>query len=96
VTGRILVTARCRRKGHVLAELAAGDPLRVLVPHHAVGTAKGGRIVNRRGGPVEEPLDRSMSWMAMCSCGVHPVSGRELANAADDSVAVIVLDLVLL
>jgi hypothetical protein len=38
VSGRVLVTVRCRRKGHVLAELAAGgDGRRVLrMRHHAV------------------------------------------------------------
>jgi hypothetical protein len=38
VTARVLVTVRCPRKGHVLAELAAGgDGRRVLrMRHHAV------------------------------------------------------------
>jgi hypothetical protein len=35
VTGRVLVTVRCRRKGHVLAELSAGVyGQRVLRMHH--------------------------------------------------------------
>jgi hypothetical protein len=66
MTGRVLVTVRCRRKGHVLAELAVtGDGQRVLrVCHHLVllidedGQVKPG---NRVPGP---PLWHSHDWEA--------------------------------
>lgn len=93
---RALIPAMCPRRGHVLAELLAGDPLRVRVPHIAHGRAKGGRIVNARGGEAVEPLDASMSYPAMCSCGVHPVSGAELHRAWRAGDKVVIARLVLL
>jgi hypothetical protein len=82
VDSRVLIPAYCQRRRragqHVLAELLAGDPLRIRIKHVAYGHAKGGRIVNARGGPLEEPLDLSMSYLAMCSCGVHQIRGADL------------------
>ena len=85
MTGRVLVTARCPAKGHGLAMLlATSTGLRVRVPHLAVGHAVAGKGHNRRGGSFEEPLDRSMSYIAVCGCGHgHPVSADALARAAD-------------
>jgi hypothetical protein len=57
VTGRVVVTMRCRKRWHTLAELlATPDGLRVHIPHHAEGHALGSRVVNRRGGRVVAPL----------------------------------------
>ena len=92
MTGRVLATARCPAKGHVLAELlAAGDGLRVRIPRHAVGHPVAGKARNRRGGPVEEPLDRSMSYIAVCGCGHgHPVSAADLALAAESGESTVI------
>ncbi len=97
MTGRVLVTARCRRRGHVLGQLLAVTGTReVVIPHYAVGTAKGSQIVNQRGPEVAEPLDRSMTYNAMCSCGVHAVHAAVLDDAAATGVTVITLDPILL
>jgi hypothetical protein len=101
VTGRVLVTARCRTRGHTLAELlATPDGLQVHIPHTAVGHAKGSRVVNHRGGPLVAPLldpdpELSMIWPAMCAEGVHSVCARDLARAASTGTKVITLDPVL-
>jgi hypothetical protein len=103
VTGRKVVTAYCRGKGrHTLAELLpAPNGLHVRIPRHAVGHAKGNRVVNRRGGPVGAPLldedgEPSSVYLAMCSHGVHAVHARDLARAADARTRVITLAPVLL
>jgi hypothetical protein len=97
VDSRVLIPALCQRRGHVLAELLAGDPLRIRVPRAAYGRAKGGRIVNARGGEVVEPLGASMSYPAMCSCGgVHPVSGGDLLREWRAGAKVVIARLVML
>ena len=92
MTSRVLVTARCPAKGHVLAELlATPSGVQVRVRHLAVGQAVAGKVHNRRGGHTEEPLDRSMSYIAVCGCGHgHPVSGAALAHAADAGETVVI------
>ena len=101
MTGRVLVTARCRTRGHTLAELlATPDGLHVRIPHTAVGHAKGGRVVNRRGGRLVAPLhdpdpELVMVWMAMCAEGVHSINAGDLARAHDTGTKVITLNPVL-
>jgi hypothetical protein len=92
VTDRVVVTDRCPAKGHVLAELlATADGIRVRVPHVAVGRAAAGGVRNRRGGEINEPLDRSMSYIAVCGCGHgHPVSGDDLMRAAEAGESVVI------
>jgi hypothetical protein len=75
VTGRVLVTARCRTRGHMLAGLlATPDGLHVHIPHTAVGHAKGSRVVNRRGG---QP--RGSNARLRARCPVHGSRGGTLA-----------------
>lgn len=93
-TERVIVTARCHRRGHVLAELIAdGAGVRVRVPRHAVATVRKGRAVNGRSVALSEPLDRSMSYTALCPCGAAPVSAAHLADAMDARREVIVVAL---
>jgi hypothetical protein len=68
----------------------------VVVLHHATGHAKGAWVVNRRGPQVDEPADESMSYLAMCSCGVHAVHVRELAEAMGTGAKVIKPALILM
>jgi len=101
VTARVLVTAYCLGRGgrgHTLAELVAtSDGMRVFVPHHAVGHAKGSRVVNRRGGSASHALDSSMSmtYLAMCAHGVHAVHARDLTDAAAEGRLTLTLSPVL-
>lgn len=101
MSDRPIVTVRCRKRGHLLAELlATPDGLHIHVPHLAVGHAKGSRIVNRRGGAMVVPLrdddgEPSTVCPAMCADGVHSVYARDLARAADTHVRTITLDPVL-
>jgi hypothetical protein len=88
MTFRVLVTAKCESRHHVLGELlAVRDGLVVRVRHPAAGRAVGGRIHNKRGKALFEPLydtdgDPSMSYPAMCGCGVtHLVSASDLDRA---------------
>lgn len=95
MTGRVLVTAKCSGRHHVLAELLAEDrQLVVRVPRHAAGRAGGGRVHNKRGGEVTEPLgDSSMSYLAVCGCGVtHVVSARVLERARVAGESIVVID----
>ena len=102
MTSRVLVTARCRTRGHTLAELlATPDGLHVHIPHTAVGHAKRSRVVNRRGGPLVAPLldpdpELVTVWLAMCAEGVHSIHADELARAASAGTKLITLDPVLL
>jgi hypothetical protein len=102
MNGRLLVTARCRGRGgrgHTLAELVATpDGVRLLIPHPAVGHAKGSRVINRRGAPASHALDSSMSmtYLAMCAHGVHAVHERDLTNAAAEGIVTLILDPLLL
>jgi hypothetical protein len=101
VTGRVVVTVRCRKRGHLLAQLlAAPDGMHVHIPRSAAGHAKGSRVVNRRGGPLTAPLldedgEASMSYLAMCADGVHAIHARRLADAAAARTRIITLDPVL-
>jgi hypothetical protein len=105
VTGRPVVTAYCDGRGgrsHTLAELLAlPDGLHICIRRCAVGHAKGTRVVNRRGGPLDAPLldedgEPSMTYLAMCAHGVHAVNARDLARAKDAGTKVITLAPVLL
>jgi hypothetical protein len=102
VTGRVLVTVRCRKRGHLLAELlAAPDGMHIRIAQVAAGHAKGSRVVNRRGGPLTVPLldedgAATMSYLAMCADGVCAVHARDLARAADTRATIITLAPVLL
>ena len=81
MSGRVIVTARCRGRGHVLAELAASDGgLRVRVRHHAALARRG--PLRRQAGQASDSLDPSLSWQAGCSCGMSTVRGTDLAAAA--------------
>jgi hypothetical protein len=84
VTGRVLVTARCRRKGHVLAEFTAtavGRAVHIRQPLTSYRDGDGQVVrADHDGGPLAdasgEPfrLDRGMlsggeSYRAGCPCG---------------------------
>ena len=81
MTGRVLVTVRCPRKGHVLAELApGGDGRRVLrMRHHAVLLiAEDGSVAQQHlppgtpsGGGLWHSADwetRAASYPVTCPC----------------------------
>jgi hypothetical protein len=97
VTGRVLVTVRCRKHGHRLAQLlAAPDGMHIHIPHIAVGHAKGNQVVNRPAGPLVVPLldedgEPSMSYPSMCADGVHIIHSRNLAAAAAARTTIITL-----
>jgi hypothetical protein len=95
VTARVLVTAKCRSRHHVLAELlAVGGSLTVRVPSPAAGRAEDGRIHNKPGSQLVEPLgDGSMSYPAVCGCGVtHVVSAGTLERARVAGEPIVVID----
>jgi hypothetical protein len=96
----VLVTAHCRRRGHVLAELlAVPGGLRVRVPRCGPAAIwRPAAVPPRRAGAgitrtrlVEEPPGRT-SYLAMCSCGMHPVSGDDLLRADAAGTKIITLD----
>jgi hypothetical protein len=95
VTGRVLVTAKCSDRHHVLAKLLAADgQLAIWVRNPAVGRAKGTRIHNKRGDELQEPLGNgSMSYPAVCGCGVtHLVSAGTLERARVAGESIVVID----
>jgi hypothetical protein len=88
-----LVTVRCRRKGHVLAELAAtGDGHRVLrMRHHAIlHITADGQVGQQPGVPGPglwhlsdwEARDSAASYPVACACRrVHLVSVADVEAA---------------
>jgi hypothetical protein len=73
--GRVLVTVRCRRKGHVLAELAAtGEGGRVLrMRHHAVLLiGEDGRVRQQPGVHGGDPLWHSLPWPPPGGAAAYP------------------------
>jgi hypothetical protein len=93
MTGRVIVTARCRGKGHPLVEVIPdASGLRVRIREVAVGHSKSGRVHYRPGGPAEGTLgDGTTIFTVMCKCGrPHLVRARDLAVAAatGESVAI--------
>jgi hypothetical protein len=98
MTFRVLVTAKCESRHHVLGELlAVPDGLVVRVRQPASGRAVGGRIRDKRGRALFEPLydsegDPSKSYPAMCGCGVtHLVSASELERARARGASVVIV-----
>lgn len=100
MTGRVLVTARCARRGHVLAELlATPGGLRVRVPRcappaiwrPASAAPRRAAPAATRVRPVTEPPGRA-TYLAMCMCGAHPVSAQDLIRAGDSGTRVIMLE----
>ncbi len=93
-TCRILVTARCCRKGHTLAELAVTeDGVRfVRVRHHrAVTDVNDPGYIPRAG--VYDYLVTDARFVTMrCSCGPYRVSIAGLEAAAADGVPVILAE----
>ncbi len=88
MTGRVLVTARCLRRGHPLGRVRASqDGLRIEVDQLAAGvsaaTATG---VGRGRGTAEFSgnFDPRMSYVATCDCGGgYLISCPALARAME-------------
>jgi hypothetical protein len=98
MTFRVVVTAKCESRHHVLGELlAVPDGLVIRVRHPAAGRTVGGRVHNKRGRALFEPLydsqgDPSMSYPAMCACGVtHLVSASDLERARARGAPVVIV-----
>lgn len=98
MTFRVLVTAKCESRHHVLGELlAVPDGPVVRIRHLATGRAVGGRVRKQRGRALFEPLydsagDPSMTYAATCGCGVaHLVSAAELDRAHTRGESVLIV-----
>jgi hypothetical protein len=98
VTFRVLVTAKCESRQHVLGELlAVPEGLVVRVRHLAAGRPAGGRIRKKRGNSLFEPLydsdgNPSKSYPAMCGCGVtHLLSASDLDRARARGASVVIV-----
>lgn len=87
MTGRLLLTAQCLRRGHWLARVyASPDGMRIVLALAAgvrAPTATGiGRGRGTRG--FSEPFEAHMSYTATCDCGSgHLVNCAALARAIE-------------
>lgn len=92
---RIIVSARCAAKGHLLAQVVAcPDGLRLVIPRPVVAVrGKPGEIrsSNQRRDqdtPFPTPDVDSMTYAATCACGAeYEIAERALAAAIRDGVS---------
>jgi hypothetical protein len=95
VTGRVLVTARCERRGCALAKvLATTTGPRIIIPKLAAGVrGKGSKVHTGRGSHFEEPFEPWMSYIATCNCkAAHLVDCSRLQRAIESGESRVIVE----
>ena len=98
MTGRVLVTVRCKRQGHPVARvLASSDGPRIVIPALLLGVRGPRARVHGGQGPMyEAPFESWMSYIATCDCnGGHLVDCARLQRAMDSGESRITVEAVM-